>query len=107
MGGVREADADADEDSLHDAGEDPAVAAVAGPCTDRYLFPRQGGELGEQLRLVLFHGEDVVRTAIVEEPGGGPLACTASAVTTTSTRFTASSRTGSRGASLVLAPTST
>lgn len=42
LGSGGEADAGADGDSLYGAGEDPAVAAVAGPCTDRYLICRAG-----------------------------------------------------------------
>ena len=51
LGGVREQQPDADGGEFQLAGLDAAVAPVAGEVADGDVAPRQGGELGVQLRL--------------------------------------------------------
>jgi hypothetical protein len=47
-----------------------AVTALAGVGCGRDVAPGQGRELGAQLRLVVLHGQDVVRAALIHQVAG-------------------------------------
>jgi hypothetical protein len=79
LGGVREAQPGGHGGDLEGAPLVLAVTALAGVGCGRDVAPGQGRELAAQLRLVVLHGQDVVRAALIHQvaltrPSRGPCA---------------------------------